>query len=144
MPSIGSEQALWQWVKRHFNKFGFWERIENNLARGTPDLHYCINGSAGWIELKQLEAWPMRETTKVQVPTLTIYQRTWHEEYAKQSGRSWLLLRVGMRDYLLFAGSDVKRIGDYTRAKLYGLARFTWKHQLGRLATSQVVRLLAR
>jgi hypothetical protein len=46
-------------VQYHF------ERVENAVASGTPDVDYCINGRAGKLELKYTPRHPARATTPV-------------------------------------------------------------------------------
>lgn len=41
------------------------ERVENAVASGTPDVDYCINGCAGKLELKYTQRHPARATTPV-------------------------------------------------------------------------------
>ena len=89
------------------------QRIENVLAKGTPDVNYTL----GWIETKYLEAWPKRPDTVVHVHTLedrkeqvVFLLRRWINR-----GPAWLMLRVA-RQYMLFAAPDV-------RAVRLGLAR---------------------
>lgn len=41
------------------------ERVENAVALGTPDVDYCIHGVAGKIELKFSPTHPARDTSMV-------------------------------------------------------------------------------
>jgi hypothetical protein len=44
---------------------GHFERVENTVASGTPDVDYCISGRAGKVELKYAPRLPVRSTTPV-------------------------------------------------------------------------------
>lgn len=46
-------------IRYHF------ERVENTVAMGTPDVDYCISGASGKIELKYMDRHPVRRTTPV-------------------------------------------------------------------------------
>lgn len=46
-------------LRHHF------ERVENTVADGTPDVDYCIAGVAGKIELKWSDHHPVRDTSQV-------------------------------------------------------------------------------
>jgi hypothetical protein len=99
------------------------QRVENVLAGGTPDCNY----SAGWIEMKYLEAWPKRESTLVIIRTLVERpeQVAWLRRRWTSGGAAWIMLRVD-RQLLLFAAPDARavRLGR-TRAELMRLA--CWK-----------------
>lgn len=41
------------------------ERVENAVASGTPDVDYCIDGRAGKLELKYTPRHPARASTPV-------------------------------------------------------------------------------
>lgn len=64
---------------------GFWQRIETAVTgRGIPDLHYCIDGASGWIELKQTAASAMQIHPE---------QCAWLERYARNGGRAFIAVR---------------------------------------------------
>lgn len=46
-------------LRNHF------ERVENMVADGTPDVIYCIGGAEGGIELKYAPTHPARDTSQV-------------------------------------------------------------------------------
>ena len=35
-------------------------RVENPAWPGTPDVHWCMEGHEGWLELKHMERWPVK------------------------------------------------------------------------------------
>jgi hypothetical protein len=69
------------------------ERVENGVANGTPDVDYCIGGVGGKIELKYLDH-PARDTTPVMTDRygLRASQLVWAGKRAKAGGLVWLLL----------------------------------------------------
>jgi hypothetical protein len=90
---------------------------ENRVEKGTPDCHYID----GWVELKQLDEWPARDTTIVRFHRYTNNQRIWLTRRWKKGGRSFLLLRV-KTDWLMFAGADAWPLGMVCRRELEQLA----------------------
>lgn len=101
-------------------------RIEVPTREGVPDVNYAH----GWIELKWLEAWPVRDDTLVRLPHFTQEQRDWLERRCVRGGRAYLLLQVETRplEWLLFNGSIAAAvIGHATRQQLYDRALRTWR-----------------
>ena len=90
-----AEANLWAALRRGLGPYGALIRVENALGSGTPDVAYCLNGCAGWLELKRLIAWPVRPTTPLRVPHLTAEQVLWLEAWVKARGSAWCLLQVG-------------------------------------------------
>lgn len=100
------------------------------VCPGIPDLNYL----GGWIELKCVKAWPVRESTPLRVDHFENEQRIWLRKRATYNFRagmppgSWLLLRVGegaLADWLLFQGDvAADRLGYSTKAEL-----ITWAHR---------------
>jgi hypothetical protein len=80
------------------------QRVENILHGGWPDVCY----SHGIIELKNLDTWPVRERTEVQVEFETgqvpCLMRRW-----KAGGLSWVLIRVD-GSWFLFDGWSSRRV----------------------------------
>ena len=92
--------------------------VENPALPGTPDVNYV----EGWIELKQLTAWPQKADTVVRCDIFTPQQRVWHIRRRLAGGTSWLLLQVG-REWLLFDGAVAAlNLGLCTRIELRCLA----------------------
>jgi hypothetical protein len=96
--------------------------IENALDKGTPDVN-CL---AGWIELKQIDDWPRRESTPVQVHHFRPEQRTWLRARCEHGGNAWVLLRVGKEWLLLWGAQAASELGRLPRALLVNLAVRHW------------------
>lgn len=94
-------------------------RVENPALPGTPDVNYCCGeGKEGWIELKQVDAWPKRTGTPLRIPHFTPQQRVWLTRRRYKGGRAYVLLQVS-NDFLLFSGTVAAEIlGDTTRSEL--------------------------
>jgi hypothetical protein len=95
-------------IKSHFSPVkGKWLRVENPVGPGTPDVHYCVEGMTGWLELKEIPAWPKRSDTPVRLPHYTKEQRLWIMDYASHGGRVHLLLRIARPKFYLLFGPEV-------------------------------------
>lgn len=132
------EQMMWQQLRPSLAGLDP-VRIESLVTLGNPD----VNITTGWIELKFLNAWPKRETTKVRIDHFTPEQRAWAIRRTKAGGKVWLLLRVGFADaeWLLLNGAVAAVcIGELHRAGIYGVAQARWN----RLPTNEeMVRCLS-
>ncbi len=96
--------------------------VENTIGNGTPDVNYM----EGWIELKWLRSWPVKEDTVVQLPHFTIGQRRWLRNRYNLGGRCWLMLQC-RSEWLLFHGLDAHDyVGNLTRQDLYKVTRARW------------------
>ena len=96
------EKQIWQTIRTKLNDF-FIQRIETQIERGIPDVHYCSNGQTGWLEGKYLQS-PKRETTKLKLK-LSIEQIAWHKAYKHYKGRIYILVKKN-REIYLFDGLD--------------------------------------
>lgn len=95
MPSDRNrETSLWNWLKEHLKelrprRFDV-QRIENAVAKGTPDVEGCIDGETFWCELKvgyRLFGDRVRvRITQAQVNRAVLRCRA--------GGRSWVLVRL--------------------------------------------------
>ncbi len=66
------EKRIWQVIRTKLNNF-FIQRIETQIERGIPDVHYVIyGGHTGWFEGKYVKT-PKRRKTKIKVKS---YYRT--------------------------------------------------------------------
>lgn len=88
------ETALWNWLKDHLKELRPLkhdvQRIENSIAKGTPDVEGCIGGDTFWTELKV--AYPMAgDMFRVRI---TVPQVRRAMKRVSTGGRSWVLVRV--------------------------------------------------
>lgn len=107
--------------------------VENPCRPGTPDVNYV----EGWIELKWLEKWPVREATIVRIEHFTPQQRVFLMRRWRKGGNVYLLLQV-KDEWLLFDGDVAAEwVGTVDRSTLQSKARarLTGPHELADLLT---------
>lgn len=109
-----------------------WDRIENGLAAGTPDVNYCIMGAEGWIEVKAPTE-PKREDTPLFASNhpVSIEQINWFHRQAMADGVGWLLI-VTKERIMLLKGSTVaslgRKVNELTVAQLRKHAHWKYEH----------------
>lgn len=87
-------------------------RCENAVDPGTPDIHYI----GGWIESKQLPAFPKRPETVVAVAHYVQGQRSWHVRRCKAGGRVHVVIEVAGECFVFDALNAAQHLGvDWTR-----------------------------
>ena len=97
------EKSLWTQIRKKLKNF-FIQRIETQIERGIPDVHYVTyGGHSGWIEGKYVKT-PKRRKTKIKVG-LTIEQLAWHKSYEFYGGKVFILIKKD-RDVYLFFGKN--------------------------------------
>jgi hypothetical protein len=94
------EQQMWAALRPYMTGLDP-VRIESPMRSGIPDVNY----SHGWIELKQLAGWPRLTGTPVAISHFTVEQRAFLTKRVLAGGRAYLMLRVGLDDWLLFNGA---------------------------------------
>lgn len=90
------ESSLWKWLRgaeKYCGALLHWERVENLVAKGTPDVMGCVEGSTFSLELKSVER-PKRPTTPLHL-NVTNEQALWAKARHKAGGRHWFLVCVG-------------------------------------------------
>ena len=96
------EKQIWQTIRSKLNDF-FIQRIETQIERGIPDVHYCVAGVSGWLEGKYLKS-PKREKTKLKLK-LSIEQIAWHRSYSYSGGSVYLIVKKD-KQIFLFDSND--------------------------------------
>lgn len=109
------ETALWNWLKDHLKELRPLkhdvQRIENAVARGTPDVEGCVDGDTFWCELKV--AYPMaNDRLRVKITTDQVRRAL---KRVRAGGRSWVLVRLcgaNWRDnrHFLVRGEDAEEL----------------------------------
>lgn len=109
--------------------------VENPVYPGTPDINFV----EGWIELKILDAWPKRASTKVTIRCFTPQQRIWLHRRCRRGGRAFFLLKVD-NDWLLFDGmTAAEQIGKLTKAEMF--EHCIWESQTP-IRTNELIKVL--
>jgi hypothetical protein len=93
-------------------------KLQDRFVAGLPDVAYCVEGCAGWIEQKWLDRWPAREGTLVDVG-LTAMQARWIEAWRAADGWAHVLLCVGStQEWFLYNDADDVGPGKRSREAL--------------------------
>lgn len=139
-----SERSLWHTAKRRLSPYGSLERIESPLVKGVPDVVYCLLSHTGWLELKELDAWPVRPLTPIRIPSLQLEQVLFMENWIRRPsfGSAFLLLQVE-RSYLLVDAVLTRKIFERkaVRTDLELNADVIGHHKF---PTGEIVRVLTR
>ena len=122
-------------------------RYENYAGPGTPDVHYCVNGRSGWMEMKYIDGWPVKDATVVKIDHFTPAQRTWLHDYNMAGGRCYVWIGVGdneplqshMCEFFLFDGLEAAmflskewtKADWYKKAILYFDKKVDWIEMMG-------------
>ena len=111
-----NETTFWHYLRERM--LGHWEadRIENLCGSGTPDVTFTVPSKHGWIELKYLENFPKRPTTKVKIACFTDQQKLWLTRRGRLAGDCWLFVRVG-KEMFLFSWDQVYSVEEWTQAE---------------------------
>jgi hypothetical protein len=128
---MAHEAQLWATIRNRVALHGHFERIENMVSAGRPDVNYCVKGIEGNIELKHVDRWPARPDTVLPLPHYTPQQRNWHRIRLSAGGRVYVLLQVA-DDYLLlhadwarqYLGVSATRADIVKQALVHGVRRF--------------------
>jgi hypothetical protein len=93
---------------------GRWERVENGVIAGMPDVNFCVAGMEGWIELKKASK-PAKMSTVLfkSQRGLDKEQENWHHFQAKNGGDSWVLIQID-REFYAIPGVLAPEINQYT------------------------------
>jgi len=105
-------------------------RHEDSLQKGIADVSFVsLNGNHGWIELKKLPDWPVRDGTLVTIDHYTDDQRIWLRRKGRAGGFVFLLLQVS-RDYLLFDWKRAAGVGKLTKMNLFNICQNSWQGRM--------------
>lgn len=117
------------------------ERIENAVAVGTPDVDYCVNGVCGKIELKYTSSHPRRPGTPVlgKGKGLRKSQIVWASRRSYAGGTVFVCIGSPTHTWLI-------NVRDWPPARLASIALLTSAelHDVSIWSTGDSPALLAR
>ena len=117
------EQKLYDWLVRKIGHRALLERVENRVKKDTPDLYFSTKAQpatddrplTGWIELKCLDAFPVKPTTTVKLARWTNGQRHWAIRHKTHGGNTWLVVQAGAEVFVFNAAELATN--DWTQAE---------------------------
>lgn len=118
------EQRLWDRMRRALNGRVRLERVENVVTVGMPDVMALANGMVTWLELKAVDNYPARESTRVLGNAgLSQDQKNWHKDWARWGGVSLIVIAVE-QDTFVIPGRAGDEVNEFTQQELreYNLA----------------------
>lgn len=138
MPAKPETRLVWQRIREHLKPLHA-QRIESECTPGFPDVEFI----GGTLELKYEDHWPKRDTTNLNVRSLSKNpnQRAWWKKRASMGGNVWVLLRVE-KDWLLFEGEVAAEVlCNCTKDELFEHAHSAW---MGKLNGKQLCQTLSQ
>lgn len=90
------ERDLWKLIKEHL--LGEYERVENLVSAGTPDVSGAFAGRDYWVELKVCRTKKLQDMDKL----CSALQLRWHHRRACEGSRVFVLVRHGNALLLYF------------------------------------------
>jgi hypothetical protein len=94
------ESAFWSTIRSHLAPFGKLVRIENTIEPGTADAFYALRRPGrnavgqGWLEVKSIEAYPVRPSTPIRIEHLTKEQVDFARDWTAAGTPVHMLLRA--------------------------------------------------
>jgi penicillin-binding protein-related factor A (putative recombinase) len=119
------EQKAWDVFKRHTDAAALrlW-RVENITVQGMSDLiGINKNGASFFIEMKALEEWPKRESTKPLKNVFEPGQVPFMKEWIGYGGEAYVLIRVGTDEWFLLDPKCSIELVDMTKRQIM---LFSW------------------
>lgn len=118
------EQRLWDRLRKAAAGRIHTERIENVVGVGRPDVDTLCAGSFVPIELKAVETWPRRATTRVLGDAgLSQDQKNWHLTWRRWGGTSLIVVGVGEEVYGFMSG-HADALNDMNKNEFLSAAAF--------------------
>lgn len=113
--TLKDENELWAHLHPRLPR-GHYTRVENrSTGPGTPDVHFCIRGSTGWLELKyQNRRRPDGGPAMIRTRTgFREMQQQWLTEYCTAGGRAFVV--IGIQNVIYFvSGSFARELYEWT------------------------------
>lgn len=89
------DAGLWAWIQPVWKtiKELHFERVENGVASGTPDVDACYKGKAFKIELKRGVTFKTNDEVEI---AFRKTQPSWLKKRWSVGGNAWVLIKTGM------------------------------------------------
>jgi len=117
---INSEKTFWKSIKISLKRENIiFQRFEDMLSEGIPDLCVFVNGETVWIELKYKKL-PVRKSTKIKVG-LRPAQRVWLHKANNSNIKSYIMtmldngvvmLHSSCYASILYDGLDMEKLNE--------------------------------
>lgn len=113
---MGSERQTWRNLKKRLDETPgiHYQRFEDALSNGIPDLMVCHAGKTTFIELKHADTFPARAETPVRLD-YRADQFAWAKRHAAAGGRVILLAQVSSHYYIF---DEIYSMCNVHRARL--------------------------
>ncbi len=127
-----NEASFKRYIKNGLKMRAKVQHIESPYtALGIPDTFFSMsNKVAGWIEFKFMKSFPKRKTTVIKLTNVTKEQKLWILVHGRLNRRTFLFLKVGKDEYLLYDCYSTQKIGNLTAD---GMLRYALAYWHGRV-----------
>lgn len=90
----------------------YFNRIENIMVAGMPDVVTVKSGRVTFCELKAVEKIPARASTPLLSDKrgLSPEQRNWHLEWTRAGGNSLIIVGIGASDIFVVRGAQADAV----------------------------------
>ena len=123
---VHKESQTHKAFRKAFRGKGHIVRIENAIGIGTPDIEYCFEGVAGWVEVEEVH-WPRSLDSVVEFPHLTQEQKLFLTQRALSAGNAFVLAHVQNKPnyYFLYRGANILSLGKMTAKEITDDANYS-------------------
>jgi hypothetical protein len=121
------EQRLWDAMRAKLTGHAYYERVENAVGAGRPDVDVLVGGIYTPVELKATTAWPKTARGAVlgNSQGLNLAQRNWHRTWRRWGGRSLIVVGVGEgrdREVFTILGTFGDHLNKFNSEQLRAMA----------------------
>lgn len=91
-----NEKLVYHWLRSH-HPSAHWQRVENTVGTGVPDVNGCKNGVEVWVELKE----GVKLSSGIVRIKIRREQNAWLLRRHRAGGLVYLGIRVNKHNYIL-------------------------------------------
>lgn len=120
-----SEKNDWKLLRDKMKYMkGRWDRMENGVGVGMPDINFCLNGVEGWIEMKSpTEPKHMHTPLFGSNHRISQDQKNWFKRQMDAGGRAFILIGTDKR-WMLIHGRHVETLNTLTVIEIMAIAEW--------------------